>query len=86
MQAYKKWLWERKQTELKSVLKETSLNEFVKIWDGVYRPWKDVAIGKFHHLAGEVAESASPITLKLSYDKPIKTTYTFWLGAFGEID
>ena len=44
-----------------------------------------MAIGKFHHLAGEVAESASPITLKLSYDKPIKTTYTFWLGAFGRL-
>lgn len=85
IKAYKKWLWEQKQAELKSVLKETSLDEFVKIWDGVYRPWKEAAIGKFHHLAGEVAEGALPITLKLSYDVPIKTTYTFWLGQDGSI-
>jgi len=42
-------------------------------------------LAEFHKQVGEVAESALPITLKLSYDTPIKTTYTFWLGAFGEI-
>lgn len=142
-QAYKKWLWEQKQAELKSVLKETSLDEFVRVdvpdgfstSDG-WIPWHggecpvpgDAKVGvKFRcgetndgleagrwgwgpgggdhiivayrlldeegkhikvttQLPGQIDPVALPITIKLSYDTPIKTTYTFWLGAFGEVD
>lgn len=154
-QAYKKWLWEQKQAELKSVLKETSLDEFVRVdvpdgfstsdgwipWHGGECPvpgdakvevkfrcgetndrleagrwrwgWgpgdgshsivayrllgedgkpikhskpKKLNIKVTIQLPGQIDPVALPITIKLSYDTPIKTTYTFWLEAFGEID
>jgi hypothetical protein len=79
IKAYKKWLWEQKQAELKSVdvAKSITFSEPVEVpvnitinWDGIYKPWKEAAIKKYK---------------THSYDTPIKTTYTFWLGAFGEI-
>ena len=199
MQAYKKWLWEQKQTELRSVLKETSLGEFVEVnvsddtsdgwitwnggecpvpkgtmahvkyrdgeeaictvslldtdagfkrigeggrvatnwyilpgfsfdediiayklyeeetspnepqkitfasgatisfeqpietpvdikinWEGVYKPWKESAIERLHKQVDEHWKFMDKVVGILG-NKPIKTTYTFWLGAFGEL-
>lgn len=79
IKAYKKWLWEQKQAELKSVDVATSItfSEPVEVpvnitinWDGIYKPWKEAAIKKYK---------------THSYNEPIKTTYTFWLGQDGSI-
>lgn len=70
---------EQKQAGLKSVDVATSItfSEPVELpvnitinWDGIYKPWKEAAIKKYK---------------THSYDKPIKTTYTFWLGQDGSI-
>lgn len=56
-------------------------------WDGVYKPWKEAALTKFKIEAKKVADGESSyILLNVDYDYPIKTTYTFWLGALGEIN
>lgn len=73
-------------------------------WHGVYKPWKESAIEKFHKQVEEIqqcmAEAEGIPVGKLTVlctentwkelgwgnrTKPIKTTYTFWLGAFGEL-
>ena len=55
-------------------------------WEGVYKPWKESALSKFKIEAKKVADGeASYILLGRDYDYPIKTTYTFWLGALGEV-
>jgi hypothetical protein len=81
MQAYKKWLWEQKQAELRSVLKETSLDEFVRVSADL----------KEHLKGGIPVDKAFALCTQRTWDElgwskqPIKTTYTFWLGQDGSV-
>lgn len=81
IKAYKKWLWEQKQAELKSVLKETSLDEFVRV----------TADLKEHLKGGIPVDTAFALCTQQLWDElgrskqPIKTTYTFWLGQDGSV-
>lgn len=53
-------------------------------WDGVYKPWKESAIERLHKQVDEHWKFMDKVVGILD-NKPIKTTYTFWLGAFGEV-
>lgn len=59
-------------------------------WDGIYQPCKESAISKYKisladgsSLEFDVTnETVQSLVKKMN---PIKTTYTFWLGVFGDI-
>lgn len=53
-------------------------------WEGVYKPWKESAIERLHKQVDEHWKFMDKVVGILD-NKPIKTTYSFWLGAFGEV-